>query len=371
VKRSDDRILTTHAGSLPRPPDLERDGVRGSVAGVVREQAACGLDSVNDGEFSKSNFTFYAESRLEGIEVGQVPEEGEAASGISARDRQEFPGYFENRGFFGGLARRLPPRPVVRCVAPLTYAGQAEVQADIDNLRAALDGVAVEEAFLPAVAPGTVEHWLTNDHYPSQEAFVHGIADALGEEYRAIVDAGFLLQIDDPDLLDAWQMYPEMSVAEYRRYAKVRIDALNHALRGVSPDSVRLHVCWGSFHGPHKHDLPLSDIVDLVLEVEAGAYSIEASNPRHDHDWRVWRDVRLPEGKVLIPGVVGHASDFIEHPQLVADRLVRYAGLVGRENVLAGTDCGLGNRVGHPEITWAKLQALVEGAQLASAELWG
>jgi 5-methyltetrahydropteroyltriglutamate--homocysteine methyltransferase len=370
VKRSTDRILTTHAGSLPRPADLQRDGVRSSVADVVRQQAACGIDSVNDGEFGKSNFTFYAESRLGGIEVGEVPE-GEAASGISARDRREFPGYFENRGFFGGLAARLPARPEVRCVGPLTYVGQAEVRADVDNLRAAVDGVQVQEAFLPAVAPGTIEHWLTNDHYRSQEEFVFGIAEAMREEYRAIVDGGFLLQIDDPDLLDAWQMYPDMSVDEYRRFAKVRIDALNHGLEGIPPDSVRLHVCWGSYHGPHKHDLPLGEIVDLVLAVEAGSYSIEASNPCHDHDWRIWEDTRLPDGKVLIPGVVGHASDFIEHPELVADRLCRYANLVGRENVLAGTDCGLGNRVGHPEITWAKLGALVEGAQLATRRLWG
>lgn len=371
MKGSVDRILTTHAGSLPRPSELERDGVRSAVAGVVRQQAACGIDSVNDGEFSKSNFTFYAETRLGGIEVGPVPEDGEAGQGISARDRREFPGYFENRGFFGGLARRLPPRPVVTCVGPITYTGHEQVRADVDNLRAALDGVEVENAFLPAVAPGTVEHWLTNGHYPDDEAFVYGIAEAMGEEYRAIVEGGFLLQIDDPDLLDGWQMYPDMTVDEYRRYAKLRIDALNHGLRGLPPERVRLHICWGSYHGPHKHDLPLRDIVDLVLEVNAGEYSIEASNPCHDHDWRVWEDVRLPEGKALIPGVVGHASDFIEHPELVADRLERYARLVGRENVLAGTDCGLGNRVGHPEITWAKLSALVEGARLATRRLWG
>jgi 5-methyltetrahydropteroyltriglutamate--homocysteine methyltransferase len=388
MKRSTGRILTTHAGSLPRPPGIreevsatERGGtprsgygelaarVRGAVADVVARQAACGIDSVNDGEIGKSNFTWYAVSRLGGLEVrARTSGEMLPQSGISGRDREEFPGYFETTS---GFSARLGPPPEVACVAPLTYAGQAAVQGDIDGLRAALADVSVEEAFLSAVAPGTIEHWLRNDHYPSDEAHVYAIAEAIGEEYRAIVDAGFLLQVDDPDLFDAWQMYPAMTVAEYRRFAEVRVDALNHALRGIPPERVRLHVCWGSYHGPHKHDLALSEVVDLMLRVEAGAYSVEASNPRHDHEWRVWEDVALPDGKVLIPGVVGHASDFIEHPRLVADRLVRFGRLVGRERVIAGTDCGLGGRVGHDEIAWAKLAALAEGARLASEELWG
>lgn len=388
MKRSLDRILTTHAGSLPRPPDLRErlvsrpeggaaaledaalaQRVRTAVADVVRKQAACGVDSVNDGELSKSNFTWYAMTRLGGLEVRPAASaDGLQAAAITGRDRQEFPGYYAQST---GFAARTGPLPEVACTAPLVYIGQPAVQADIDNFSAALPGVQVEEAFLPSVAPGTIEHWLWNEHYPSEEAHLYAIADAMHHEYRTIADAGFVLQIDDPDLLDAWQIHTAMTVAEYRRFAGVRIDALNHALRGIPPERVRLHVCWGSFHGPHKHDLPLRDIVDLVLRVEAGAYSIEASNPRHDHEWRVWEDVRLPEGKVLIPGVVGHGSDFIEHPELVADRLERYARLVGRENVLAGTDCGLGGRVGHDEIVWAKLQALVEGARLASERLWG
>ena len=388
MKRSTGRILTTHAGSLPRPPGIreavttsERSGVsrseqgelaarvRGAVADVVRTQAVCGIDSVNDGELGKSNFTWYAVSRLGGLEVRpRTSSEMLPQSGISGRDREEFPGYFEATS---GFSARLGPPPEVACVAPLTYVGHAAVQADIDGLRAALHDVRVEEAFLSAVAPGTIEHWLRNDHYPSEEAHVYAIAGAIGEEYRAIVDAGFVLQVDDPDLFDAWQIYPAMTVAEYRRFAELRVDALNHALRGIPPDRVRLHVCWGSYHGPHKHDLALSEVVDLMLRVEAGAYSIEASNPRHEHEWRVWEELALPEGKVLIPGVVGHGSDFIEHPRLVADRLVRYGRLVGRERVVAGTDCGLGGRVGHDEIAWAKLDALVEGARLASEELWG
>jgi 5-methyltetrahydropteroyltriglutamate--homocysteine methyltransferase len=388
MKRSTGRILTTHAGSLPRPRGMreavsvsERGGtplsgrdelsarVRDAVANVVWKQADRGIDSVNDGEIGKSNFTWYAVSRLGGLEIrprasGEMP----AQSEISGRDREEFPGYFDTTS---GFSARLGPPPEVACVAPLTYIGHAAVQADIDGLRAALTDVQVEEAFLTAVAPGTIEHWLLNDHYPSDEAHVYAIADAMGEEYRAIVEAGFVLQVDDPDLFDAWQIYPAMTVAEYRRFAELRVDALNHALRGIPPERVRLHVCWGSYHGPHKHDIPLRDMADLMLGVAAGAYSIEASNPRHEHEWRVWEDVALPDDRLLIPGVVGHASDFIEHPRLVADRLVRFARLVGRERVIAGTDCGLGGRVGHEEIAWAKLEALVEGARLATEELWG
>jgi 5-methyltetrahydropteroyltriglutamate--homocysteine methyltransferase len=388
MKRSTARILTTHAGSLPRPPGIreevtasERGGtppsgggelsarVRSAVADAVARQAACGVDSVNDGELGKSNFTWYAVSRLGGLEVRpRTSSKLLPRSEISGRDREEFPGYFE---VTSGFSARLGPPPEVACVAPLTYVGHAAVRDDIDRLRAALRDVQVEEAFLSAVAPGTIEHWLRNDHYPTEEAHVYAIAEAIGEEYRAIVEAGFVLQVDDPDLFDAWQMYPAMTVAEYRRFAELRADALNHALRGIPPEQVRLHVCWGSYHGPHKHDLALSEVVDVMLRVDAGAYSIEASNPRHDHEWRVWEDVALPDGKLLIPGVVGHASDFIEHPRLVADRLVRYGRLVGRESVVAGTDCGLGGRVGHEEIAWAKLDALVEGARLASEALWG
>ena len=234
----------------------------------------------------------------------------------------------------------------------------------------ALQGVEVAEAFLPAVAPGTIEHWLRNEHYRTDEAFLSAIAGAMKVQYDAIIEAGFLLQIDDPDLGDAWQIHPQMSVPEYRKFAALRIEALNHALRDIAPERVRFHMCWGSYHGPHKHDIPLRDLVDLILAVRAEGYSIEASNPRHDHEWRVWEDAKLPAGKILIPGVVGHASDFIEHPELVAERLVKYARLVGRENVIAGTDCGLGPRVGHPTISWAKFEALAEGARLATKHLW-
>jgi 5-methyltetrahydropteroyltriglutamate--homocysteine methyltransferase len=398
MKRSTDRIRTTHAGSLPRPDDLrELVGARAAgqpydqqrlatrereaVAEVVQKQRACGVDIVNDGEFGKVGFSNYAKERLSGFEEREVTP-GEAPIGIQGRDLREFRGYFPEHPDGGASVtgggqidrRRIGARGERRlpfCTGPLRYIGHAEIQRDLENFRAGLRGTGVDEAFVPAVAPGTIEHWLRNAYYPNDEAYLLAIADAMHEEYRAIVDAGFILQIDDPDLPDAWQMHPDFSVPEYRKYAELRIDALNHALRGLPEDRVRLHVCWGSYHGPHKHDIPLRDIVDLVLNVRAQAYSVEAGNPRHEHEWTVWQEKKLPEGKLLIPGVVGHSSDFIEHPELVAQRLVRFAQIVGRENVIAGTDCGLGGRVGHPSIVWAKLQTLAQGAERASEQLWG
>jgi 5-methyltetrahydropteroyltriglutamate--homocysteine methyltransferase len=255
-------------------------------------------------------------------------------------------------------------------VAPLTYIGQAQLQRDIENLKRGLAGVAVEEAFMSAVSPGTIEHWLRNAYYRDAEEYVYAIAEAMRVEYEAIVDAGFVLQIDDPDLADAWQMHPGMDVPAYRKHAELRIEALNHGLRNIDPSRVRLHVCWGSYHGPHKYDIEMRDILDIVLKTRAQGYAIEAANPRHAHDWQAWRDANLPDGIVLIPGVVGHDTDFIEAPELVADRIEQYARIVGRENVIAGTDCGLGPRVGHPQIAWAKFDSLVEGARIASRRLW-
>ena len=383
MKRSTDRILTTHAGSLPQPEDLKsmlaaRNNarpydaealarrVRSAVSDAVKKQLDCGLDIINDGELGKPNFSRYARERLSGfVERSAKPQE--RPSTIFGRDLKDFAEYFQKR------LNTIRGENVWRvfCNGPLKYIGHAAVKTDIETFKAALQGVKIEEAFLPAVAPGTLEHWLKNDYYRTDEEYLLALADAMREEYNAIVDAGFLLQIDNPDLPDAWQIYPDMSVAEYRRYAGLRVDALNHALRGIPLEKVRFHTCWGSYHGPHKYDIPLSDIVDLIFKVRAGAYSIEASNPCHEHEWRVWEKVKLPEGKVLVPGVVGHYSDFIEHPRLIADRLVRYARIVGRENVIAGTDCGLGPRVGDPQIAWAKFEAMAEGARLATRELWG
>jgi 5-methyltetrahydropteroyltriglutamate--homocysteine methyltransferase len=378
-------IPTSHVGTLPRPEALEAlctrfelpddeaafaAAIPGLVTEVVRRQAAMGLTIVNDGEFwKKGGFSYYAQTRLGGIEergIDQAP----PARDITGRDAAEFPGYFrmvrERRAAAQARRRRLRAfnQPVF-CVGPLTYTGQADIRKEIDTLVAACRGLDVQP-FLSAVAPGTIEHWLWNEHYPTDEAFLFAIADAMREEYTAIANAGLFLQIDDPDLPDGWQIHREMDVAAYRRHAALRVEALNHALRGIPEAQVRLHVCWGSVHGPHKHDLPLREIVDLVLKVHAGCYSIEAANPRHEHEWAIWEEVTLPDGRTLMPGVVGHASDVIEHPELVRQRIDRFARLVGRDRVVAGTDCGLGSRVGHPEIAWAKLESLVDGARLAS-----
>jgi 5-methyltetrahydropteroyltriglutamate--homocysteine methyltransferase len=372
MRRSTDRILVSHAGTAPRPDD-QSDLAR-SVKEVVRKQAEVGIDIVNDGELSKSNFTNYVRERLGGITP--APQGAELPPrNINARDLREFPDFFKTGG--GGFGRNRPgprperivfPQPMV-VTGPITYVGSETVKADVANMRAALEGLDVE-GFLPAVAPGTIEHWLYNQHYASDEEFLFALADAMHQEYKAITDAGLNLQIDDPDLPDGWQMFPEMSVSDYRKYASLRAEAINHALRGIPEEQVRLHVCWGSGLGPHKNDIDLRDIIDVILSVKASVYSIEAANPRHQHEWRVWQDVKLPSGKSLMPGVIGHATDIIEHPLAVADRLIQYAQLVGKENVVAGTDCGVGSRVWNAEIAWAKFEAMAEGARIASRELW-
>lgn len=369
---STDHILVSHAGVLPRPAGLKeqlqadffaaasQQALLEAVAGVVRRQANMGIDIINDGEQSKvRGFSEYVRDRLSGISTGKT---NRKRLTILERDARDFPGFigmkFANWGSSVGI-----------CEAPLSYAGDRITQIDIANLKAALKGLH-NGAYLPSVAPGTVEHWLLDEHYRNEEAFLHAIADAMAHEYKAIVDAGFLLQIDDPDLPDGWQMYPDMSVKDYRKYAALRVEALNHALRGIPREKVRLHICWGSNHGPHKNDIPFADIIDIVLRVKADCVSFEFANVRHEHEWRVWQDVKLRDGVTLMPGVVGHATDIIEHPQLVADRLLTFARIVGRENVIAGTDCGLAARLPHAELVWAKLESLVEGARIASKELW-
>jgi 5-methyltetrahydropteroyltriglutamate--homocysteine methyltransferase len=376
--RSTDRILVSHAGTLPRPDAVARvfndesdDALKSVLPDAVREvvqrQARIGIDMVNDGEFSKrGGFSGYVRARMSGIQ--QRPSDGRQAHDVTARDRRDFPGAFAaGVGPFRGGATANQP---FFCVEPLRYIGQANVANDIAHLKAACEGLEVQP-YLPAIAPGTVEHWLWNEHYPDEESFLFAIADALHDEYKAITDAGLLLQIDDPDLPDGWQMYPDMSVADYRKYAELRVEAINRALQGIPEESVRLHICWGSGHGPHRNDIPLRDIVDIALKVRAQCYSVEAANPMHEYEWQVWQTTKLPSGKTLMPGAVGHATNVIEHPETVADRLVRYARVVGRENVIAGTDCGIGTRVGHPEIAWAKLESLVEGARIATRTLWG
>ena len=381
---STDRILVSHAGALPRPPELREMVLaksRGeafdqaahdrlltaSVAEIVQQQIKSGIDIVNDGELSKSNFTDYARTRIAGYEMRPATDRRRLE--ITARDRTKFPDYFEATGNRRARGNEKASQPV--CIDKIHYIGQADLKRDFDNFKAALKGVTVSEAFLPANTPGTMEHWMSNEYYKSEEEFLFAIADAMGEEYRAIVDAGFQLQIDDPDLPDCWNCLPEMSVEDYRRYAQLRVEALNHAIKGIPKEKIRLHVCWGSFHGPHHDDIPLKDIADIIFSVKAGSYSIEASNPCHEHEWNVFETVKLPKDATLVPGVIGHYTDFIEHPDLIAERLIRYAKLVGRENVIAGSDCGIGTRVGHPSICWAKFEAMAEGARRASKTLWG
>jgi 5-methyltetrahydropteroyltriglutamate--homocysteine methyltransferase len=377
---SEKRILTTHAGALPRPDNLkpliaaraagkklnekELDKVlKASIKSVVKKQTNCGLDSVNDGEFNKVNFTLYGRERLEGYEIREKPSKKFAQLNMVARDYPRFGAYFDGRRL-----AMTSDTPV--CVGPVRYVGQEFIQADVDTFKASLKDVDVAEAFLPANTPGTIEHWMRNDYYKTDEEFVFAIAEAMRVEYEAIANAGFVLQIDDPDLPDGWACLPGLTVAQYRKYATMRVDALNYALRNVPREQIRLHVCWGSFHGPHSDDIPLKDIVDIIFRVKASSYSIEASNPTHEHEWQLFETVKLPKNATLVPGVVGHCTDFIEHPDLIAQRLVRYAKLVGRENVLAGTDCGIGPRVGHPEICWAKFEAMAEGARRATKQLW-
>jgi 5-methyltetrahydropteroyltriglutamate--homocysteine methyltransferase len=392
MKRNTDRILTTHVGSLPRPDQLrlmliakdegepyDRDAFEADVGAAVRnavqQQRAVGLDIINDGEQSKRSWSTYARERLGGHEPRPRPP-GYKPHAIYGRDAVDFPEYFEMQGpgrgqnTRGGITSSGAIPRFDTCVAPLTYIGQDVLQRDLDNLAASLKHSPAEEAFMSAVSPGTIEHWLHNEYYKTDEEYLYAIAEAMRVEYEAIANAGFVVQIDNPDLADAWQIHPEMDVAQYQKHARLRIEALNHALRNVAPDRVRLHVCWGSYHGPHKYDIEMRDVIDVVLMTRAQGFAVEAANPRHAMDHRAWAEARLPDGIVLIPGVVGHDSDFIETPELVADRIETYAGIVGRENVIASTDCGLGPRVGHPKVAWAKFESLVEGAQLATRRLW-
>jgi 5-methyltetrahydropteroyltriglutamate--homocysteine methyltransferase len=379
MKRSDNRIITSHAGSLPRPDDLlqmnreKQTGqpideaaraarIKSAVPEVVAKQVEAGVDVINDGEYGKTNFLNYVQDRLGGFErTGKMERMGAMAD--NRRDRGLFREFYEDE-----IAARSAARPQLACTGPITYIGQGLLQTDIDNFRAALQGAKYEEAFLPALAPS---YGGENQYYKTQEEFELAIAEAMNVEYRAIVDAGFALQIDDPGLPAFWDSFtPAIALEEYRKTAARRVELVNHALQGVPEERVRYHICWGSWHGPHVTDIPLIDIVDLMLQVKAECYSIEAANARHEHEWKIWRDVELPEGKTLMPGVVSHATNVVEHPELVADRIIQYAQFVGRERVIAGTDCGMGGRV-HPSIAWAKLRAMSDGAALATKQLWG
>jgi 5-methyltetrahydropteroyltriglutamate--homocysteine methyltransferase len=384
MRHSADRILTTHAGRLDGPPELAlmsrtaqpptpvdmqtmRSRVQTAMVDIVRKQAGAGIDIVSDGELGKFGFGIaYYGPRLSGLEPRSVKPGEPAWMSLNTGERIEFAEFYKD------LNWPIPTERVI-CTGPIAYTGQEHVKRDVELFRGALEtaNVTIEEPFMCVLAPGWLEHFFYNEYYRSDEEYLFALADAIKHEYKAIVDAGLVLQIDDPALPDTYDMIvPNPTIKEYRKFAEVRIDALNHALGGLPEDRVRYHICWGSWHGPHTHDLPLKHVVDLMLKVKAGAYSVEAANVRHEHEWKVWKEIKLPEGKLLIPGVVSHATNVVEHPELIADRIVRYANLVGKENVIGGTDCGLGFRV-HPQIAWAKLKVLAEGAALATKELWG
>lgn len=386
MKRSTDRILTTHVGSLPRPDDLfemmldRMDGkpidekaygerVRKAVVDSVRQQVDAGIDVVSDGEMGKPSFITYAAQRLDGLEK----REGARPSPFAeSRETADFPDYYKSAAAEQVSARRRRARMV--CAGPIKYKGHAQLNADLEALKMALKGVDAAEAFVPAIAPSNVETTTPNEYYKTAEEYVFAIAAAMREEYKAIVDAGFLLQIDDPFLVTYYITRPDLSIADCRKWAELRVDALNAALAGIPADRVRFHTCYSINMGPRVHDMQLKDIIDIILKVRAGAYSFEAANPRHEHETQEWKRAKTPDDKILIPGVITQSTVLVEHPELVAQRICRFADVVGRDRVIAGADCGFASFAGsnevHPSIVWAKFKSLVEGARLASERLW-
>ena len=403
MKQSRDQILTSHAGSLPRPDRLIeanraresdvatdqsrfQEQLRSSVAEVVRLQKAAGITIPGDGEFGKSmghkvNYRAwwsYSFQRLGGLELGTTglydmpprrsrPGEVVLTSFGDRRDRQRFAAAYADPD--SGIT--TGPRPALWpvCVGKLAYTGHAAIQSDIANFKAALQAAGVDEGFMTSIAPGSASR-IANRYYKTEEEFLFACADAMRDEYKAIVDAGLILQLDDPAIAENWDMVnPEPTPADYRKFSMVRVEALNHAIKGLPQDRIRFHLCWGSWHGPHTTDISMRDIVEVMLAVQCGAYSFEAANVRHEHEWKVWQDVKLPDGKLILPGIVSHATNVVEHPELVAERIMRFVNLVGKERVIASTDCGLGGRV-HAQIAWAKLEALTAGAALATRQLW-
>lgn len=400
---SADHIQTTHAGSLPRTPELiaaneAREAGRtdagvdhealltAAVVDLVQRQKDAGITIPGDGEYGKSMSSAidygawwsYSFQRTGGLELDTdmawITEQHESTPGNvqltgfgHRRDRTIFAEAYADpeSGIFTGGA----PKPFPKTTGPLTYTGQAAIASDVANLKAGLDAAGLSEGFITSLSPGSASR-ISNDYYATEEEHVYAWADVLREEYKAIIDAGLVLQIDDPSIAENWdQISPEPSVEDYLAFTQIRVEALNYALRDLPEDQIRFHLCWGSWHGPHTTDLPMKDLVTTMLSINAGAYSFEAANARHEHEYRVWDDVKLPEGKLILPGVVGHATNVVEHPELVAERIERFAARVGRENVIASTDCGLGGRI-HPQIAAAKLETLAQGAALASARLW-
>ncbi|MBI3706353.1 MAG: cobalamin-independent methionine synthase II family protein [Proteobacteria bacterium] len=380
MKRSTERFLTTHTGSLPRPEDLIRtmyakeEGVpvnrealaarvRTAVAEVVRKQADAGIDLINDGEMSKPSYATYVKDRLNGF--------GGTGNTFVYQDLVAFPNLAKRVFGDPGRSRRKTPA----CNAPISVGDAQAAPADVDNLKTALAQVKAAGAFMSAASPGVVSLFFRNDYYPSEEAYLLAIAEAMRHEYETVTNAGIVLQIDCPDLaMGRHIQYADLSLEEFRKHARMHVEALNHAVANIAPELLRMHVCWGNYEGPHHCDVPLADIIDIVFLARPNAISFEAANPRHAHEWTLFERVKLPEGKVLIPGVLESKSNFIEHPELIAQRIARYAKLVGRENVIAGSDCGYGTWVGQAavdaDVVWAKLGALAEGARLASRQFW-
>ena len=385
MKRSTDRILTTHVGSLARPHDLldtmkERENFRpydaelldrqihDAVMERVRQQVECGIDIVTDGEMSKVSFLGYVKDRLGGFEEDTGTGARRMAPSWQA-EVDDFPDYYEE--YFKKYSAAISPLRRIICRGPITYVGQQLVQTDIDNLKEATAGYDVADVFMPSTGPSGFGR---NGYYANHEEYLAAVAEALREEYLAIVNAGFILQVDDPFLIDMLSD-PTMEVAERERLAWMHVEAVNHALRGIPTESVRHHTCYGLNHGPRMNDIPLATAVPFMLAINAGAYSFEVANPRHYHEWKIWEDFKLPEGKILIPGLIGHATNYVEHQELIADYIVKYAGIVGRENVIAGADCGFSSRASyspevHPTVVWPKFRALADGAALASKQLW-
>jgi 5-methyltetrahydropteroyltriglutamate--homocysteine methyltransferase len=380
MKRSTDRFLTTHTGSLPRPEDLIRmmyakeegvpvdatalsQRVAAAVAEVVDKQAAAGVDVINDGEMSKPSYATYIKDRLSGF--------GGTGNTFVYQDLAEFPNLAKRVFGDPGRSRRKTPA----CNAAIGVRNPQAAQADVDHLKAAFAGVEAQEAFLTAASPGVVSLFFRNEHYPTEEAYLFAIAEAMRQEYETIAKAGIVLQIDCPDLgMGRHIQYANLSVAEWRKKAQLHVEALDHAVANIPPEQLRMHLCWGNYEGPHHCDVPLADVIDIALRARPSAIALEAANPRHAHEWKVFETVKLPDGKILIPGVIESKSNFIEHPELVAQRIGRYAKLVGRENVIAGSDCGFGTWVGQaavdPDVVWAKMAAMAEGARIASREFW-
>ena len=386
MKLSVDRILTTHVGSLPRPDDLfemmlqKLDGkpvderayaerVQRAVSDSVRQQVGAGLDVVSDGEMGKPSFITYATQRLSGLETRQ----GVRPSPFSnTRETKDFPEYYQSTVAEQVSARRR--RALMVCTGPITYKGHDQLKSDLEILKTAMKGIKATEAFVPAIAPSNIETTTPNEYYPTPEAYVFAIAEAMREEYKAIVDAGFLLQIDDPFLVTYYITRPDLSIADCRKWAEMRVEALNAAIAGIPADKIRFHTCYSVNMGPRIHDMELKDIIDIILKVRAAGYTFEAANPRHEHETEEWKRAKLPDDKVLLPGVITQSTVLVEHPELVAQRIGRFADVVGRERVIASADCGFASFAGsnevHPSIVWAKFASLVEGARIASKRLW-